>query len=308
MIKTVVSTALPVDERLLIKKNVISHGNPNKRICIVTGTHGDELEGQYVCFKLNQIIQQNLEKLDGTVEIYPALNPLGIDSITRGIPGFDLDMNRIFPGNPDGTMTEQVAYTLIRDLQGADIVIDIHSSNIFLREIPQVRINVHTADTLVPYAKLLDVDFIWVHEAATVLESTLAHSLNSLNTPTLVVEMGVGMRINHGYGNRLVNGILNLMHTLGIWTKAPEPISVPEPTVSTGNQVCFINADASGVFLTEIKNNMIVEKGEKIGEVVSPLTGEVLQSVEAPAQGLLFTLRAYPVVYQGSLLARIHQF
>lgn len=106
MIKTVVSTALPVDERLLIKKNVINHGNQNKRICIVTGTHGDELEGQYVCFRLNQIIQQNLEKLNGTVEIYPALNPLGIDSITRGIPGFDLDMNRIFPGNPDGTMAE----------------------------------------------------------------------------------------------------------------------------------------------------------------------------------------------------------
>lgn len=308
MIKTVVSTALPVDERLLIKKNAISHGNPNKRICIVTGTHGDELEGQYVCFRLNQIIQQNLEKLNGTVEIYPALNPLGIDSITRGIPGFDLDMNRIFPGNPDGTMAEQAAYTLIRDLQGADMVIDIHSSNIFLREIPQVRINVNTADTLVPYAKLLDVDFIWVHEAATVLESTLAHSLNSLDTPTLVVEMGVGMRINHGYGNRLVNGILNLMHTMDIWTATPDPISVSAPTVSVGNQVNFINADASGVFLTEIKNNMIVEKGEKIGEVVSPLTGEVLQSVEAPTRGLLFTLRAYPIVYQGSLLARIHQF
>ena len=308
MIKTVVATALPVDERLLIKKNVISHGTQNKRICIVTGTHGDELEGQYVCFRLNQMIQQNLEKLNGTVEIYPALNPLGIDSITRGIPGFDLDMNRIFPGNPDGTIAEQAAYTLIRDLQGADMVIDIHSSNIFLREIPQVRINVHTADRLLLYARLLDVDFIWVHEAATVLEATLAHSLNSLNTPTLVVEMGVGMRINHGYGNRLVNGILNLMHAMGIWTDTSETISVPDPTVSTGNQVSFINADTSGVFLTEIKNNMIVEKGEKIGEVVSPLTGEVLQSVEAPVSGLLFTLRAYPIVYQGSLLARIHQF
>ena len=308
MIKTVVSTALPVDERLLIKKNVISHGHQDKRICIVTGTHGDELEGQYVCFRLNQIIQQNLEKLNGTVEIYPALNPLGIDSITRGIPGFDLDMNRIFPGNPDGTIAEQTAYTIIHDLQGANMVIDIHSSNIFLREIPQVRINVNTADKLVPYAKLLDVDFIWVHEAATVLEATLAHSLNSLNTPTLVVEMGVGMRINHGYGNRLVNGILNLMHAMGIWDEAPENISVSDPVLSVGNQVNFINADVSGVFLTEIKNNMIVEKGEKIGEVVSPLTGEILQSVEAPTKGLLFTLRAYPIVYQGSLLARIHQF
>lgn len=307
MIKTVVSTALPVDERLLIRKNVISHGNSARRICVVTGTHGDELEGQYVCFRLNQIVQQNLDKLDGTLEIYPALNPMGIDSITRGIPGFDLDMNRIFPGNPEGTMAEQVAYTLIHDLQGADMVIDIHSSNIFLREIPQVRINVQTADKLVPYAKLLDVDFIWVHEAATVLESTLAHSLNSIGTPTLVVEMGVGMRINHGYGNRLVNGILNLMHVMGVWTEAPGNISVSAPTVSVGNQVNFINADASGVFLTEIKNNMIVERGEKIGEIVSPLTGEILQSVEATTRGLLFTLRAYPIVYQGSLLARIHQ-
>lgn len=131
MIKTVVSTALPVDERLLIKKNIISHGDSSKRICVVTGTHGDELEGQYVCFRLNQIVQQNLDKLNGTLEIYPALNPLGIDSITRGIPGFDLDMNRIFPGNPEGTMAEQVACTLIHDLQGADMVIDIHSSNIF---------------------------------------------------------------------------------------------------------------------------------------------------------------------------------
>lgn len=191
MIRTVISIALPVDERLLIQKNVISHGTGKKRICIVTGTHGDELEGQYVCFQLNQIVQENLDKLNGTIEIYPALNPLGIDSITRGIPNFDLDMNRIFPGNPDGTMAERVAYAIFQDLQGADMVIDIHSSNIFLREIPQVRVNVNTAERLVPYAKLLNTDFIWVHEAATVLEATLAHSLNTAGTSTLVVEMGV---------------------------------------------------------------------------------------------------------------------
>ena len=159
MIRTVISIALPVDERLLIQKNVISHGTGKKRICIVTGTHGDELEGQYVCFQLNQIVQENLDKLNGTIEIYPALNPLGIDSITRGIPNFDLDMNRIFPGNPDGTMAERVAYAIFQDLQGADMVIDIHSSNIFLREIPQVRVNVNTAERLVPYAKLLNTDF-----------------------------------------------------------------------------------------------------------------------------------------------------
>ena len=67
------------------KKNRLQQGDSPKRVCIVTGTHGDELEGQYVCFRLNQIIRAQLERLNGTVEIYPALNPLGIDSITRGL-------------------------------------------------------------------------------------------------------------------------------------------------------------------------------------------------------------------------------
>lgn len=306
MIQTIVETAMPVGERLLIQKNQLKNGTSPKRICIVTGTHGDELEGQYVCFKINQLINAQLDQLDGTVEIYPALNPLGIDSITRGIPNFDLDMNRIFPGNPEGTMAETAAHALIEDIKGADMVIDIHSSNIFLREIPQVRINIQTADRLVPYARLLNMDFIWIHEAATVLEATLAHSLNSLNTPTLVVEMGVGMRINHDYGNRLVTGIFNLMHHLGMWRSAPDAYLVSKPVVSVAGEVSFLNAEASGVFLTETKNNTIVDKGEEIGEIVSPLTGEVLQRVVSPIHGLLFTLRAYPIVYQGSLLARIH--
>lgn len=307
MIKTIVSIALPVDERLLVKKHVISHGKSQKRICVVTGTHGDELEGQYVCFQLTKLVEENLDKLDGTLEIYPALNPLGIDSITRGIPNFDLDMNRIFPGNPEGTMAERAAYAIFQDLQGADVVIDIHSSNIFLREIPQVRVNINTAERLVPYARLLNTDFIWIHEAATVLEATLAHSLNMVGTPTLVVEMGVGMRINHGYGNRLVTGILNLMHELGMWSEEIEPHLITHPVVSVADKVSFLNAEASGIFLTEIRNNIIVDKGEEIGCIVNPLTGEVLQQVTATVHGLLFTLRAYPVVYQGSLLARIHQ-
>ncbi len=306
-VQQVASVALPVGERLLIKKNVISNGSGKKRLCIVTGTHGDELEGQYICFKLNQLVQENIDKLNGTLEIYPALNPLGIDSITRGIPNFDLDMNRIFPGNPNGTMEEYIANKILNDLKGADMVIDIHSSNIFLREIPQVRININMAERLTPYARLLNVDFIWIHEAATVLETTLAHSLNSIDTPTLVVEMGVGMRINHRYGNRLVYGILNLMNELGMWSERPEPHTITSPVVSVADEVSFINADSSGIFLTEIQNNIIVDEGEEIGAIVSPLTGEVLQQVLSPTHGLLFTLRAYPVVYQGSLLARIHR-
>lgn len=172
MIKTVVSVGLAVDERLRIVKNVLQPEvltGEEKRVCIVTGTHGDELEGQYVCYELNRRIKEHMENLKGIVEIYPALNPLGVDSISRGIPTFDLDMNRIFPGNEDGAVQEYVAAKIIEDISGADLCVDIHASNIFLREIPQARVNVNVAPNLLKFATRLNLDFVWVHAAATVL-------------------------------------------------------------------------------------------------------------------------------------------
>lgn len=306
MIKEVVQVALPVNEKLIIPKNTISPNTitgKEKRICIVTGTHGDELEGQYVCYRLNQRIEAQKEHLKGIVDIYPALNPLGIDSITRGIPHFDLDMNRIFPGTEEGSTMEYIAAKIINDISGADMCIDIHASNIFLTEVPQVRISEENATQLIPYAQLLNVQFIWVHAASTVLQSTLAHSLNSIGIPTLVVEMGVGMRTTQAYGEQLVDGIFNLMKQMGIWDG--ETKEVMTPIVSSDHEVGFVNASCSGFFVPEVTHWVNIKKGEVIGKIVRPLTGEVLEEVSAPCDGIIFTLREYPVVYAGSLIARV---
>ena len=307
MIETVASVGLPIDEKLMIQKNRIIpqrglSGN-EKRISIVTGTHGDELEGQYVCYELQRRIKEKPECLTGIVDVYPALNPLGIDSITRGIPGFDLDMNRIFPGSEDGSMPEYIASKIIGDLSGSAAVIDIHASNIFLEEIPQVRINELSRDVLVPLAKLLNTDYIWVHSSATVLESTLAYSLNIIGTPTLVVEMGVGMRITKKYGDQLTDGIFALMKELGIWNG--EAIEPKEPIISEDGEVSFLNAGKSGVFVPSVEHWKNVKRGDLIGDILNPLTGEINERIFAPTDGIVFTLREYPIVSEGSLIARI---
>lgn len=301
---TVVSEELPVSERLEIRKLVLGPGG-GPRVCVVTGIHGDELEGQYVCYELARRLRSEPGRLRGRVEIWPAVNPLGVDSVTRGIPTFDLDMNRIFPGNADGHMVERVAAQVIDDLRGADMVVDIHSSNVFLYELPQARISEQTAERLVPWARLLGLDFVWVHEAATVLQSTLAHSLNSLGTPTLVVEMGIGMRITRSYGDRLVSGLLNLLGELGVWP-GPRPDGLQAPRLSTDGEVTMINAPASGVMIAVARHGAAVEQGDRICEIVDPLTGTILCDVRSPVDGLLFTIRGYPVVYEGSLVARIY--
>ena len=292
MIEQVVSAMLSVDEEMRVQKMRLMPEMPAenmKRISIVTGIHGDELEGQYVCYELQRRLREQPELLKGIVDIYPALNPLGVDSITRGVPGYDIDMNRIFPGNEDGAMAEYSAARIIDDLKGSDLCVDVHASNIFLREIPQVRISESTAEDLLPYAKQLNCDFIWVHSSATVLESTLAHTLNSLGVRTLVVEMGVGMRITREYGNQLLDGIFHLMQSEGIWAgEAPE---VREPIISTDGKVGFVNAETLGIPVIAVGVPTVVD-GSTIAHEILQQAGDVhSEALEDLKQPLLVTGR-----------------
>ena len=307
MIQEVVSVDLPVHERLVIKKNRLEPENmtgKEKRISIVTGTHGDELDGQYICYEIIKKIQMYPEKLKGILDIYPDVNPLGIDMGSRGIPMFDLDMNRVFPGDNNGAVAEYTAAGLIDDIIGSDFCLDIHSSNIFLKEMPQLRMTEENKDKLLPYAKKLNADFIWIYSSKTVLDATLAYSLNNMGVPTLVAEMGVGHRINNEYCQQLIEGIFNLMTELEVWDDAP--VNVRNSIVSTEGQVSFISAAGSGIFVSSIDSMGTIGMGTHIGDIIEPITGKVIQRIESPTDGIIFSLREHPVVYKGALIARVY--
>lgn len=307
MIQEVVSVDLPVHERLVIKKNRLEPENmtgKEKRISIVTGTHGDELDGQYICYEIIKKIQMYPEKLKGIVDIYPDVNPLGIDMGSRGIPMFDLDMNRVFPGDNNGAVAEYTAAGLIDDIIGSDFCLDIHSSNIFLKEMPQLRMTEENKDKLLPYAKKMNADFIWIYSSKTVLDATLAYSLNNMGVPTLVAEMGVGHRINNEYCQQLIEGIFNLMTELEVWDDAP--VNVRNSIVSTEGQVSFISAAGSGIFVSSINSMGTIGMGTHIGDIIEPITGKVIQRIESPTDGIIFSLREHPVVYKGALIARVY--
>jgi hypothetical protein len=306
-ITEIFSSQLPVGETLSIKKNRFTPTTKKdnlKRISIVSGTHGDELEGQYVIYLLSSWLLKNQNAINGIVDLYPAVNALGVDSITRGFPVYEVDLNRVFPGSKEEYLPGQLVHALSLDVKGSDIAIDIHSSNIFLREIPQIRINKEFSNDTLPLAKELNCDFIWIHDAVTVLEATFSHAMNSMGTKTLVVEMGVGMRVTKEYGVQLLNGILNLMKKEGIIV-TDEEFESREAFSSEVGDVFYINSPTSGLFVPELNHCEVIKKGDKVGMIVNPLDGKILDTIYAPSAGILFTLREYPVVYEGSLLARI---
>lgn len=308
MIEEVVAVELPMHERLVVKKNRLMPKEPAPncpRVSIVTGTHGDELDGQYVIYELIRQVEMFPDKLKGIIDIYPDVNPLGLDTGSRGIPMFDLDMNRVFPGDNNGAFAEYIASGLVDDIIGSDICLDIHSSNIFVNEMPQVRLNEDNAQKLLPYASMLNTDFVWVYSSITVLEATLSYSLNNMGVPTLVVEMGVGHRITTSYCNQLIKGIFNLLINMKVWDG--EPLDVRKPIISSSEgKVNFLSAKETGIFVPALEKMGTIGIGTHIGDIIEPIEGRILQHIESPTDGIIFTVRENPVVYKGALIARVY--
>src|SRR5215470_18985729 len=127
---------LPYRDRLRIRRTVFDGRGGGPTVAIVAGVHGDELEGLYVCHRLArwlaQLVREQPDALRGRVELYPALNPLGLDVLDRAIPMYDVDLNRSFPGHRAGLLPQRIADGVMRSLAGAALVVDVHASNVFL--------------------------------------------------------------------------------------------------------------------------------------------------------------------------------
>ena len=93
---------------------------------VVAGIHGDEAEGILALLDLWQALDPR--DLRGRLVIVPVANPPAFAAGRRTSPIDDLDLNRVFPGRPDGSATQQLAHVLFHRLvAGADLLFTLHS-------------------------------------------------------------------------------------------------------------------------------------------------------------------------------------
>ena len=302
----------PSGQRVEVVKQSFSsfHKPPIKRVAFVSGLHGNELEGIYLCHLLTNYLKelQNTqpERFLGEVHIYPSVNPQASAIGVRLWPFLSIDLNRQFKNSSENSLAISSAEGLINDLKAsADIVVDCHASNLHLKEVPQIRIIEGFHKKLIPLAVQCNVDLIWVHPPSPVFESTLGYNLNKSKIPTLVIETGIALRINQAFVNQLFKGMLNLLYHLGVIVTDKIQPKVNYPIVIQPSQVVILQSDFPGLFIanTDIKTN--VSKGDIIGKVVDAMNGKILQEITASENGFLFTLREHPLIYPGDLLARI---
>ena len=306
MIETVMTAQMPVGLPIKIKKNrlepdTIQENMP--RLSIVAGVHGDELQGQYICYELIRRIKEEREDLKGIVDVYPCVAPMALEIRKRNAPGA-LDMNAMFPGSHHGHTIEYMAAEVIEDLKGSDFCIDIHSSDIFIRELPQIRVPENAGKKVTELAQKSGIPVLWMNSnSSSVWEGSLAYSLRRKGIPNLVIESGIALKIDYEYCKKVIDGIFQMMKELEVFEGEVSPT---KKTVTVKkNDVEVIHCNTSGIFIPKIQIGSFVRENQVLGCIVRPILGAELEEVKSSCDGMIFSLREYPAVCEGELLARI---
>lgn len=278
-------------------------GQGQARVVIAAGIRGDAPEGIRVAHRVGAYLKTHEDRLTGKVDIFPCANPLAAHRGTRNWPFFDTDLNRLFPGKEDGHPPAQVARALCDDIAGADQVIELRGARPAFSEASQAIVR-HDHDESAELAMHANVSVVWRRQPGPAAPTTFAHQFPG----SIVLEGGTGNRLTTGVGNDLADGILNLLVHLGVLPDEGLPFhwaAIQRPLLVTDAQVHRVRANRGGLFLPSGAIWTEVEAGGVVGTIIDPLTGETREEVQSSVGGRVLAIRELPVVFPGTMVARV---
>lgn len=251
---------------------------------VTAGVHGDE--GPWGAWAIRKLLMTTThDELLGTLRIVPVSNPFAMEADARCAPFDVLDLNRQFPGNPQGSHSERIAALLVEHaVHGADTVIDLHGGgswcvNSFVFEMPG-------GESL---ARAFGAPFLTRAPDRTV---TLTGYARSQGATVTAVEMGGRSESEDLWADRIAAGLRRALGHAGILT--PVDGQPTTEAVLVGETV-VLRPSQGGVFVPQVRTadvGTIVTGGTELGYLLDPVTQEVVETFVAPyARTALMLLR-----------------
>jgi len=274
-------------------------------LTLLGAQHGDEYSGVEI---INRIIDKvNPKELSGNLLAVPVSNPLGFNTGNRITPpsiGYEnLNMNRVWPGNPKGLLTERIVASMWEELvKDCDIVLDMHEGGkAFMARYIHARGTEETDRIVGERNKRL---YKWFGQGVPVLGGvrTQSYMMGSLSIqtgirdiPCIGVEVGGGGRLWEELVSVGVQGVWNIMIGLGMIQDEPVGQDVKQWVASESS---WPKTSRGGLYTNTCELNAVVEKGEKVGELRNTV-GELIEEAYAPYRSVIFDTRFQPTVYPG---------
>jgi hypothetical protein len=284
-----------------IPVSVINGARPGPVLVLVAGTHGVE----YPPILALQRVRQTLDPrtLSGTVVLVHVANmPSFLKRTIYYGPTDDKNLNRVFPGRRDGTISDRIADVLTREIiDRATHVIDIHcgDGNEWLR--PYSYWVVTGAPAVVAASRGLALAFGLDHIVIDTERPNdpkaslyLANTAMTRGKPALTVESGGWSRTDEESIARIERGVAGVLKHLKMRAEGPDPVA--HPVWLGRNEV--LRASFTGLLYPMVEPGQTVAQGTVIARLTD-FHGTLLEEIRAPFAGEVLYVVATPPVSKG---------
>jgi hypothetical protein len=295
----------PDGSPISITVRAVSGVGEGPSISLLGAQHGDEYSGMEIVNRLFDGLDP--DSLSGSVVGVPVSNPLAFNTAGRVTPpsvGYEnLNMNRVWPGNPRGLLMERIAATLWEGfLKDSGYIIDLHEGGrAFMARYIHARGTEETDRIVGDQVRRLcclfgqGIPVLGGVRTRGSMVGSLSVQAGLRGIPCIGPELGGGGRIWEEFVEVGVQGVKNVMIGLGMLQD--------EPVGSGGEQLIaeessWPKTEHGGVMYNTCELGALVEEGERLG-VLRDTAGRVLEEVHAPYRSVIFDTRYQPTVYPG---------
>lgn len=296
-----------VDEGTRIPVTVINGAKPGPVLGLVAGTHGYE----YAPILAMQQFPAKVDpaELSGTIIIVHVANmPSFLGRAIYYTPGDGKNLNRVYPGRADGSISERIAYAITREvIQKSDYLADLHcgDGNEALRPYAywmtsgSAAVNEKSREMVLAFG----LDHIVIDTERTTDPNNSAYTSNTAITrgkPSITTETGLLGRTDEESVALVETGVFNLLRYFKMLPG--EPKRAERPVWVDRNEV--LRSPATGTFHARVHPGQTVEQGALLG-VLTDFFGQTIQEIRAPFAGEVLYVVGTPPVSQGEPLGMV---
>jgi uncharacterized protein len=281
--------------------SVFHGGKPGPVLTLVAGTHGDEFPSVLAMHKLRAELRAG--ELSGTLVIVHVANMTGFQGRRIALSPVDgKNLNRVFPGKADGTVTEKVAHFLTKEvIERTDYLIDMHSGS------ADQQLWAHVYSPFIGDAEL-DKRTLAFAKATLLRHIVLygdrprdpARSISVPNTAMTRGKPGLTLEIGHS-GQRteeqvatVLAAVRNAMRHLKMMGGA----EVVNEGFTLYRKLHEVESPVDGVFYPKTEIGELVDRGALLAEVTDYF-GRKVAELRAPVRGIVLMLQHMPPVNKG---------
>jgi len=301
------------DVQTFIPVTIIHGRQPGPVLSLIAGIHGSE----YAPILAMQRLPDALDpaEMAGTLIIVHIANVPAFQGRTVYFGPNDLkNLNRSFPGDPAGTVTERIANIITQEVMlRSDYFIDIHSgdANESLRPSYSAYYKEAGGESVIAESKRMAIAFGL--ETVVQFSGSYANVEDAIYTSAQAVTRGIpAIDIESGelgvvadvFIDPIIKGVLNVMKELEMLTGPLEPSNNPLLVAERAR----IYSEHQGIWHADalVKTGDYVTQGTKLG-LITDYFGNHLETIYAPASGVLLILFGTPPVNEGDNIAVIGQ-